>query len=217
MSFHKEMQKELQIYKPDMIYEHTKSYNFAAQYGARSIKLAVMMGFITEREGNAIRQAKNWDDPRLKLIKEIEAAYRRAHPEASALLDKAAHLAKSSCDEYCKKGDALHRQYEHRGYIKTLDGRRSRFPTNYKTYVALNRCLQGSGASIMKRKLVELHAERKHTGFVMRITNHDAVLGDATMPETAGKVAAILDRQSYPLKVPIIWQVGTGRSWADCK
>lgn len=217
MSFHRAMQTKLQTYKPNMLYEHTKAYNFAAQYGARSIKLAIMMGFITEREGAEIRQAKRWDDPRLNLIKEIETAYKQAHPEAGELLDRAGHLAKSKCDEYCRKGDKLHREFQHRGFVKTLVGRRSRFPTNFKTYIGLNRVLQGSGADIMKQKLVELHDARKDTGFVMRITNHDAVLGDALTPETDGKVATILDKQSFPLKVPIIWEVGTGGNWAECK
>lgn len=217
MSFHKKMQEMLKAYKPDMQYGHTKNYNFASQYGAKSIKLAIMMGFINSHEGDAIREAKAWNDPKLALIKDIERAYKSAHPEAGALLDRASHLAKSSCDKYCKPGDQLHRQYPHRGYVKTLLGRRSRFPTNYKTYIGLNRVLQGTGADIMKQKLVELHAMRKETGFVMRITNHDAVLGDATTPETLTKVTAALNAQSFPLKVPILWKCGTGRSWAECK
>jgi DNA polymerase I-like protein with 3'-5' exonuclease and polymerase domains len=101
--------------------------------------------------------------------------------------------------------------------VKTFLGRRSRFPTNYKTYIGLNRVLQGTGADVMKRKLAELHRVRKETGFVMRITNHDAVLGDATTPETLGKVSKVLNAQSFPFKVPILWNVGTGPTWADCK
>ncbi len=217
MSFHKEMQKMLVVYKPDMLYAHTKNYNFAAQYGARSIKLAVMMGFITAKEGEEIRREKRWNDSRLDLIHEIEASYKRAHPEAGDLLDRAAHLAKPKCDDYCKRGDALHRQYKHRGYVRTFFGRRSRFPTAYKTYIGLNRVLQGTGADIMKIKLAELHRERKRTGFVMRITNHDAALGDATTPETMALVGEILNRQSVEFKVPIIWEMGVGANWAECK
>jgi len=223
MSFHKAMQKMLMAYKPDMLYTHTKSYNFAAQYGARSIKLAVMMGFITAREGEEIRAARNWNDPRLKLIHEIEAAYKRAHPEAGKLLDYAAHLAKPTCDKYCKQDDELHRRFQHdankghQGFVRTRLGRRSRFPTNYKNYIGLNRMLQGDGADTMKMKLVELHRERKNTGFVMRITNHDAVLGDATTTGTLPTVSEILNRQTVEWRVPILWEVGTGATWADCK
>lgn len=217
MSFHKQMQSMLVTYKPDMNYTHTKSYNFAAQYGARSIKLAIMMGFITEREGDEIRRAQRWDDQRLKLIKEIEATYEKAHPEARQLMDRASHLMKNECDAYCKRGDKLHRQYQHRGYVKTLLGRRSRCRNNYKPYIGLNRVLQGGGADIMKLKLTELHKERKRTGLIMRITNHDAVLGDVTTPETLPLVNEILNAQSYPTKVPILWECGSGPTWADCK
>ena len=217
MSFHKEMWAMLKAYKPDMLYVHTKSYNFASAYGAKSIKLATMMGFITEREGAEIRAAKLWDDPRLALIKGIEAAYAQAHPEAKALLEKAAHLAKPACDDYCKRGDRWHRELPHRGWVKTMDGRRSHFTEGSKHYIALNHIIQGSGASIMKRKLKELHDARKATQFVMRITNHDAVVGDALEPDTMAKVGAILDAQSYPLSVPILWACKQGPSWAECK
>ncbi len=218
MSYHKAMQARLKTYKPDMMYSHTKNYNFAAQYGARSIKLAVMMGFITEDEGAAIRKSKSWNDPRLSLIHEIESAVKKAHPEAGELLDRASHLAKPACDDYCKQGDKLHKQYPHRGYVKTMMGRRSRFPSGYKTYIALNRVLQGSGADIMKQKLVELHRHRTETGLLMRLTNHDAVLGDPQMPETRERVSELLNAQSFPeLKVPILWDVKVGKSWAGAR
>lgn len=217
VSYHKVTWRMMKEYKPDMLYSHQKSFNFAFQYGAKSIKLAVMMGFITQAEGEEIRRAKRWDDPRLKTIKEIEAAYKKMMPEGNALLDRAAHLAKPQCDEFCRKGDQLHRELPHRGYVKTLVGRRSRFPDSFKTYIGLNRVLQGTGADIMKKKLAELHRARRQTGFVMRLTVHDAVGGDATLPETKQRVSEILNAQSYPLKVPILWSANTGPNWAACK
>ena len=218
MSFHRKMQEMLLTYKPDMLYSHTKNYNFAAQYGARSIKLAVMMGFITEGEGEEIRRKKDWNSPRLTLIHEIESAYKQAHPEANALIDKAAHLAKPECDNYCRRNDKLHREFKHRGYVKTLLGRRSRFTDGFKTYIGLNRVLQGTAADIMKRKLAELHKVRKWTGLLMRLTVHDAVGGDAQMQETRDRASEVLNAQSFPeLRVPILWSSGSGWSWADCK
>lgn len=218
MSFHKKMWAMVKQYKPDMLYTHQKNFDFAKQYGAKIVKLAVMLGFITDREATEIRAQKAWNDPKLALIKEIDRAFGQAMPEVDLLLDKASHLAKTMCDDYCRRGDALHRQFKHRGYVKTITGRRSRFPDNYKTYIGLNRVLQGSGADIMKVKLAELHRERKQTGFLMRLTVHDAVGGDARMLETKKMVSEILNTQSFPeLRVPILWSVNTGRSWADCK
>ena len=218
LSFHKMTWEMLKYYKSDMLYAHVKSYNFAVTYGAKSVKLAIMMSFITEAEGEEIRINKRWDDPRLKIIHEIEALYKRIMPEGAVLLARAAHLAKPECDEFCRKNDTLHRIYPHRGYVKTISGRRSRFLTNYKLHSALNRVLQGSGADVMKTKLVELHKARKDTGLLMRMTIHDSVTGDAQTPETLSKVDTILNRQSFPdLKVPIRWESKQGANWADCK
>jgi DNA polymerase I-like protein with 3'-5' exonuclease and polymerase domains len=216
-SFHKMTWAMIKQYKPDMLYSDQKSFNFARQYGGRTIKLATMMGYVTEKEGAEIRQAKRWNDPRLKVIQEIEAAYKQMMPEGEALLEQASHLAKPECDDYCRRNDRWHKEFPHRGYVRTLKGRRSRFPNNYKTYIGLNRVIQGTGADIMKMKLAALHKARKETGLVMRLTIHDAVMGDATTPETQAKVDAILAEQSIQLRVPILWESGVGKNWAECK
>jgi len=40
--------------------------------------------------------------------------------------------------------------------------------------------------------------------------------GDALTPETVSRVREVLNRQSFPqLKVPIVWEVGVGRNWAE--
>jgi len=218
MSFHKTTWNMMKVLKPDMLYSHQKNFNFAKMYGARSVKLAIMMGFITEAEGKEIRQAKRWNDKRLDQIHEIEAAYRKMMPEGDQLLDRAAHLAKPECDENCNLNDKLHKMFLHRGFVRTLLGRRSRFQNNYKTYIGLNRVIQGTAADIMKQKLVELHRVRKEIGFLMRLTVHDAVGGDCQLPDTKARVDEILNHQSFPeLKVPILWNVKTGPNWAECK
>ena len=218
LSFHKMTWEMMKVYKADMLYAHQKNFNFARQYGARSIKLATMMKFITKKIGDEIRRAKRWDDPRLATIHEIERAYAKMMPEGDALLARAAHLAKPGCDEYCKPNDKLHRTLQHRGFVKTMLGRRSRFPTAYKTYIGLNRVIQGTGADILKTKTVELHNARKTTGLLMRITAHDELTGDAQDDQTLVKVSEILNRQSFPdLRVPILWEGKTGQTWADCK
>lgn len=218
MSFHKMTWEMIKRMKPDMLYSHQKNLNFAKMYGAKLVKLALMMGFITAQDADEIREGKLWNDPRLNSIREIEGVYRRVMPEVDDLLDRASHLAKAECDKYCKKTDALHRQFKHRGYVKTLLGRRSRFPKNYKTYIGLNRVLQGTASDIMKRKLVELHRERKNTGFLLRMTVHDMVGGDAQEPDTLAKVNELLNMQSFPeLRVPILWDCKQGPNWAECK
>ena len=129
--------------------------------------------------------------------REIVTVWRNTFPEFKTLHQRASNLA------------------ETRGYVKTLMGRRARFPDKTWCHKALNYVIQGSAADIMKKKLVELHRARKVTGFVMRQTVHDEVDGDSLTPETPEMVRAILNRQTLELKVPIVWEVSTGKNWAE--
>ena len=116
---------------------------------------------------------------------------------------------------------------EKRGYVRTILGRRSRFIkgcrcpacviNGFRPYKALNGAIQGSAADVMKRKICDLHAERKYTGFKMRFTVHDQVVGDVPDKAAARRVDEVLNRQAYPLRVPILWETSIGPSWAKVK
>jgi hypothetical protein len=58
VSFHRVTWAMMKEYKPDMTYSNQKNFNFARQYGAKTVKLGVMMKFITAAEGEEIRQTK---------------------------------------------------------------------------------------------------------------------------------------------------------------
>ena len=148
------------------------------------------MGHVTAAEGEEIRKGKKWHDPRLKVAQEMERIYKQVMPEGERLLDRESSLGKSACDAYCKKPCTA----THQGYVTTLYRRRSRFPTNHKTYISLNRKLQGSAADLMKVKLAELHRQRTWTGLLMRLTVHDQVGGDRQQPETLERVREIFER-----------------------
>jgi len=126
------------------------------------------------------------------------AAYDQMFPESKTLLRTASSLAST------------------RGYIRTLLGRRARFPNSQFAYKALNACIQGTAADIMKQKIVEVHKARKQTGFVLRKTIHDSITGDAPDQACAEKVHAILNTQTAGLKVPITWSTKTGKNWSEC-
>lgn len=128
---------------------------------------------------------------------EFVEIYDNTFPEVKDLLAKASRAA------------------EQRGYVKTITGRRSRFPKRERLHKALNGVIQGSAADIMKKKLIELHRERKRTGFIMRMTVHDEVCGDSPDKCCAEQVAEILNRQTTPLRVPILWEVATGANWRE--
>lgn len=205
-------------------YRDQKDTNFAYIYGAKLLKLALMLGHISKQEYNDIKRKKLWDHPKLEPTKEVQQIYRRELPGVDALLEEASHLAKPACDEHCYnrygklKNPELHARLQHRGYVKTILGRRSRFPDGQRLHKGFNSVDQGSGADILKQKAVELHRERKYTGLTLRYTVHDEFDGDAPDEECGRRVHEVLNTQSFPqLKVPIMWEVAMGDNWADCK
>jgi len=199
VSFHKMAWNLLKPFKPDMTYKRTKDFNFAFLYGAGLTKLALMMDFITQREFIELREQKaNRNHPKLAQTFAIKQIYDRVMPEASALRQKYSDSAT---------------KHE---LITTILGRRMRFPNGIRAHKALNGRIQGSAADIMKTKLVELHKARVYTGLKLRFTVHDEACGDAPDTESVKRVNEILNRQSFPLKVPILWDSSIGKNWADC-
>jgi DNA polymerase-1 len=210
-SFHRMMHAMLRPFREGLTYRQQKDFNFAVQYGAGLKKMSWMMGFITKNDFETLTKFKGNDHPLLEPIRAIRAIYDQELPEGKILLEQAKSLA------------------EKRGYVVTLTGRRSRFPVvslqtddgrwvkTTRSHKALNAIIQGGAADVMKAKLVELHAERKTTGFTMRYTVHDEVDGDSTGPACTNMVDSILNRQSFPeLAVPILWDVSTGVNWKNC-
>jgi DNA polymerase I len=198
LSFHKFVHEKVLAYQPHFTYRQQKDLNFAKIYGAGIKKLALMLEFITRDEFlELVQQNASYDHPKLAKATEIDRLYNQLLPEVRPLSNKAMETAKN------------------RGHIKTIEGRRARFPNGENTHKALNRRIQGSAADIMKRKLVELHLMRKHTGLTLRFTLHDEVDGDVPDQHHAAMVKTILNHQSYRLRVPILWDVKTGANWRE--
>ena len=131
----------------------------------------------------------------LREAERFKQIYDTAFPEVNQLMRLAMRIA------------------ERDGHVKTLLGRRSRFPRAERLHKAVNSILQGSAADVMKKKLVELHAERRRTGMTMRFTVHDEVCADAPDAASAAMATEILNRQSFKLSVPILWDAGVGETW----
>jgi DNA polymerase I-like protein with 3'-5' exonuclease and polymerase domains len=126
-------------------------------------------------------------------------AYDTAFPEAEQLIKKTMNLA------------------ETRGYVKTILGRRTRFPTRERLHKAPNGIIQGSAADEAKTKTALLHRERKNTGLKMRFVVHDEINGDVPDLESAKKVDALLNTQILKTRVPLLWKMGTGKNWQEAK
>jgi DNA polymerase-1 len=198
VSFHKMMLKKLHKQKPDLSYKRCKDVNFAKMFAAGPTKLALMLEFITKKEFDEIRAQKNWRHPKLAPVYEILGIYKQEMPEVDQLLEQASKLA------------------ETRGYIKSILGRRLRFPNGERLHKALNARIISSEADIVKTKGVELFKVRKELGIKLRFQVHDEYDGDAPDRVTALKVADVLNTQSFELRVPILWGLNTGSSWGAC-
>ena len=128
----------------------------------------------------------------------LDQVYAKAFPEAKALMKLAMRTA------------------EERGFVKTVFGRRARFPGGKRLHAALNRAVQGSAADLNKLKLVSLYRQRHQLGLKLRMTVHDEVVLDV-MKEAVPAWAAAMNVQEWPLKVPILWNTKSGANWSACK
>lgn len=200
LKFHHMMHGKLKVYKPKLTYRRAKDTSFGKIYGAGIKKIALMLEFITQAQFDELTRTKApYDHPLLEEAREVMDIYDTAVPFAKRVLENAKNLA------------------EKRGYVKTILGRRTRFINGQRSHKGLNAVIQGTAADIMKQKLVELHDERSYTGLKLRYTVHDEVDGDIPDAEHAKRVGEVLNRQSFPeLSIPILWEVGTGKTWKDC-
>lgn len=148
--------------------------------------LSIFGGGVGALERNGVADAAGFRDH-----------YFHAFPEMRALLQRTKHVA------------------ETRGYVKTFDGRRARFPNGERSHKALNAIVQGTAASNNKMALVEAYTHRRELGLTMRITNHDELDGDLTEP--MAPVMALLNEQRMALDVPVLWSGSTGANWAEAK
>jgi DNA polymerase I-like protein with 3'-5' exonuclease and polymerase domains len=190
---------------------HVKGINFAKGYGAAAPKLAEIIGC-------SVAEAQDFVDE-----------YERALP-----------FTKSTYDAAMRWG-------EKQGYVTTVLGRRQRFTLwepvdnwdkenpplryeqalqaygkrikRYKTYAALNRKLQGSGADIMKKSIVDCY-EAGLTAIdalgAPLLTVHDELDWDVpptARGETAAKEAKHLMEAAVTLKVPVYVEATRGQDW----
>lgn len=130
-------------------------------------------------------------------VESLVARYDEEFPEARILMNRAIRVA------------------ERQGYIKTILGRRRRYPERERTYSALNAKIQGTAADIMKLKLLTVYRERRRLGLTLRYPVHDEIAGDLEDPARASELKELLDEQSIQLSVPIVWNVKTGKNWRE--
>lgn len=109
---------------------------------------------------------------------------------------------------------------ESRGYVKTILGRRRRFPDKKFTYKALNAVIQGSAADIMKKSMVDSWNSGIYDVLTPLLTVHDEI--DVSIPDNqlgmdAFKELNDIMRKTVELKVPLSTEKEIGKNWGDLK
>lgn len=177
--------------------DKAKRINLGLVFGMGEGKLAKELGLpftIETKHGKEILIAG-------PEAQELFNEYHSRFPYAKSFLKEASHIAKS------------------RGYVKTIMGRRLRFPNGQFVHKAGGLIFQGTSADIMKKKLYELNDEFRNTDVDFNLIVHDEFCANAP-EEIAQAVARKIKEitENVPeLRIPILADSGIGKTWWEAK
>jgi DNA polymerase-1 len=116
------------------------------------------------------------------------------------------------------------------GVVKTMFGRRRLVPElnsrngqirSAAERVTVNMPIQGTAADILKKAMIDLHAELPKRGSKARmiLTVHDELLFESPRDEADAAAAIVCERmeQAASLSVPLTVDVGVGENWNEAK
>jgi DNA polymerase I-like protein with 3'-5' exonuclease and polymerase domains len=186
-----------------------RSARFAGDANAKQLNLGMVFGM-----GNGLMAAqmgmpftitikKFGDQPEREFMepgpeaREAFAKYHSAIPGVERLLKQASSIARS------------------RGYVRTLLGRRIRFPKG-QYHKAAGLVFQGTSADCIKMKMIEHHEAGKQRGYSVILSVHDEL--DFLVPkdkQSKEKIAKIKSMQEHipGCRIPIRASVGVGPNW----
>jgi DNA polymerase I-like protein with 3'-5' exonuclease and polymerase domains len=176
---------------------NAKQINLGLIFGMGQGKLAQEMGLPYTIEKDGDREWMRAGDE----AKEVFTRYHEAVPGVQDLLSLASTRAKS------------------RGFVRTILGRRIRFPGGQFTHKAGGLIFQGSAADALKLKLVQVHESLRGTEARLMLNVHDEFDISAPMGsrDTFGtRVQSIIrDFNGDPIQfdVPIMSDLGVGPNW----
>lgn len=119
-------------------------------------------------------------------------------------------------------------QAKEKGYAETLYGRRrylkninsnNRVVRQFEERVAINMPIQGTAADMIKLAMIKIHKElekrKAKTKMVLQV--HDELVFDAHKSEIDELKPVIkkLMEDAFPLKVPVVADIGIGENWLD--
>lgn len=183
---------------------NAKQINLGMVFGMGQGTMAYEMGLPYTVE---VRRGREYKIPGPEA-REVFKRYNEAVPGVKQVLDRASSVAKS------------------RGYVKTIMGRRIRFPGGKFTHKAGGLIFQGTAADCLKQKLCEVHEYLDGTDGRLMLNVHDEF--DSSLPKGAegerlSKGIGEIVEQFGPddeisLNVPIRSDCGVGPNWWEaCK
>ncbi|MDX1395724.1 MAG: DNA polymerase I [Gemmatimonadota bacterium] len=172
--------------------EQAKTINFATIYGQGPFALAAQLGISRAEARDFIEQ------------------YFERFSGVAAYLEEMKETARTQ------------------GYVETLIGRRRYIPEirsknpgmrGYGERTATNSPIQGTAADIIKVSMIRLHERLADTGARMLLQVHDELLFEVPEDDVASISALVTEEMegAIELDVPLTVDLGTGRTWYDCK
>jgi DNA polymerase I len=190
----------LKLFGPDsgldkhVLRSRSKMVNYAVLYGKTPFTLS--------RDINVTQEA----------AQEFIDAYFAGFPHVRAFIDRTLEEARQT------------------GVVRTMAGRRRLVPNltsrNFQMRAqaereAVNMPIQGSAADILKKAMIDLHAELPRHGLKTRmiLTVHDELLFESPRDEADSAAALVRDRMenAMALSVPLTVDVGIAENWRDAK
>ena len=123
--------------------------------------------------------------------------------------------------------DTIEFAREH-GYVTTRTGRRryirdinskSRTVASAAERLAMNSPIQGTAADILKLAMINVYRALREGGFKtkMVLTVHDEIVFDMLISEQASVMPVIEEamKNTLPMKVPIVVEMGVGKNWLE--
>lgn len=194
-----------------------KTINLGLAYGMGGPKLCHSLGLPTKwievddwsKTPELVKDPETGVMTRIYPQKKLEVA----GDEGQAILDayNAGVPFISELQAMCK------RRAKARGYLRTLEGRRCRFPMGkdgkrWFLHAAMNRLIQGSAADQTKRAMVAMHK----AGIRILVTVHDE-LGLSLRNREEGERAKYIMENVIQLRVPSKVDLEIGPSWGEAK
>lgn len=157
--------------------------------------------------------------------------YGMAEEKTTRSLGVSAELGKRLYDAYHEAMPCVRYTYKsaerlakRRGFIRTILGRRRRYARKDAAFfTALNACLQGSAADVMKKAMVDCYEAglfAEDACGIPHLTVHDELDWSEQRTERAQKAFIECERVMTTgiehIKVPLMVEMSTGANWGDC-